>query len=56
MKEYRVDTFSNNKRTTYFENENEAIEYGKDQSKKGKVSFLLKHIIDNKYDVVSEIK
>lgn len=56
MKEYRVDTFNNNHTTNYFETEKEAIAYGKEQLKKGKVSFLLKHVIDGKYDVVSEIK
>ena len=55
MKEYCVDAFSNHE-THYFETEKEAIEYGKTQVKKGKVAFLLKHLIDNKYDVVSEIK
>lgn len=55
MKEYRVDTFSNHKKH-YFETEKEAVEYGKAQTEKGKVAFLLKHLIDDKYEVVSEIK
>lgn len=56
MKEYRVDTFSNNHEKHYFGTEKDAIEYGKAQAEKGKVAFILKHLIDNKYDVVSEIK
>lgn len=55
MKEYRVDTFGKHDKH-YFDTEKEAIEYGKAQTEKGKVAFLLKHLIDNKYDVVSEIK
>ena len=55
MKEYRVDTFSDHEKH-YFYTEKEAIEYGRTQVEKGKVAFLLKHLINNKYDVVSEIK
>lgn len=55
MKKYRVDTFSKHEKH-YFDTEREAIEYGKAQAEKGKVVFLLKHVLDSKYDVVSEIK
>lgn len=56
MKKYRVDTFSNNHEKHYFDTEKDAIKYGKTQAEKSKNVFLLKHVVDNKYDVVSKIK
>lgn len=57
MKKYRVDTFSKHEHEKhYFDSEKEAIEYGKKQAQNGKIAFLLEHVIDNKYDVVSKIK
>lgn len=52
---YRVDTFPSNKQR-FFNTEREAIEYGEAQVKHGGIAFLLKILIDNKYDVVREIK
>lgn len=54
---YRVDSFSDKKHNSfYFDSESEAVAYGKELSNKGSVVFLLEHVIDGKYDVVSEIK
>lgn len=54
MKEYRVDVFRDNKhKTTYFETEAEAIKYAERMSVYG-IAFLLKEIIDGKYDVIRE--
>lgn len=56
MKEYRVDTFHAGKHEKkYFDTEHEARIFGEKEAEKGKVTFLLKHIIDDKYDVVEEI-
>ena len=56
MKEYRIDTFHANKHEkNYFETEGEARAFGREKKEKGKVVFLLKHLIDDKYDVLEEI-
>ena len=55
MKKYRIDVFPKHKKY-YFDTETEAINYGLKQVLKGNIVFLLKHTIDNKYAVVSEIK
>ena len=56
-KPFRIDSFSDKKHnSSYFDSESEAVEYGKELSNKGSVVFLLEHVIDGKYDVVSEVK
>lgn len=56
-KPFRIDSFSDKKHnSSYFDSESEAVAYGKELSNKGSVVFLLKHVIDGKYDVVREIK
>lgn len=54
MKEYRVDTFMPHE-IEYFDEIKDALKYGKEKRDKGKVTFLLRHIADGKYDVVAEI-
>lgn len=56
-KKYRVDTFIGKEhRKTYFDSKEEALIFAGKEVARGKVVFLLKHIIDGKYDVVKEIK
>lgn len=56
-KKYRIDSFSDKKHDNfYFDSENDAICIGKELSNRGRVVFLLEHVIDGKYDVVREIK
>lgn len=55
-KEYRVDTFGKEHKKTYFDSREEALIFAGKETEKGKNVFLLKHIIDGKYDVVKEIK
>lgn len=59
MKEYRVQVFHNNtSNNAYFDNRDEAIIFGSKQLAKSNVTsvFLLKHVIDNKYDVEMQIQ
>lgn len=59
MKEYRVQIFHDNTSdNTYYENRDEAIIFGAKQLAKSKITaiFLLKHVIDNKYDVEMQIQ
>ena len=54
---YRVDSFAGNQHTEkYFYYVKEAEEYAKEEIDKGKIVFLLKYVIDGKYDVVKEIR
>lgn len=54
---FRIDCFSDKRHNSfYFDSESEAVSYGKKLSNKGKIVFLLKHLIDGKYEVVKEIK
>lgn len=56
-KEYRVDIFKNGEHQThYFESEKAARHFA--SSKKGEIGvmFLLKHLLDGKYDVMEELK
>lgn len=56
MKEYRVDVFSDKQiMTKYFDTEAEAVKYGERQSYYG-AAFLLKEVIDGKFDVLKELK
>lgn len=56
-KPFRIDSFSDKKHNSfYFDDEDEAIAYGRELTSKGKITFLLEHVIDGKYDVVREIK
>ena len=56
-KEYRVDTFNgSNHKKTYFDTEDSARAYGHDKVKRGFITFLLKEIIPNIYDVIEEIR
>lgn len=56
-KEYRVDTFSGKEhKKIYFDSKEEALIFSGKEAEKGKIVFLLKHIIDGKYDVVKEIR
>ena len=54
-KPFRIDSFSDKKHNSfYFDSESEAVAYGKELSTKGKVVFLLVHLVDGKNDVVRE--
>lgn len=54
MKEYRVDSFAAGKHITeYFDTEQEAR---KAADTENKICFLLKRVLDGKYDVVEELK
>lgn len=55
-KEYRVDTFGKEHKKTYFSEKDDALIFAGKESAKGKIVFLLKHIIDGKYNVVEEIR
>lgn len=56
-KEYRVDTFiGKSHKKNYFDGKEKALIFAGKESGKGKVVFLLRHIIDGKYDVVEEIR
>ena len=56
-KEYRVDTFiGKSHKKTYFDTKEDALIFAGKETGKGKIVFLLKHIIDGKYNVVEEIK
>lgn len=56
MKEYRIDIFINGtKEIRYFDNEKHARNAGHEAKRDGaRAVFLLKHCIDNKYEVVTE--
>ena len=56
MKKYRVDVFKNVYTKTYFDSKEDALQYGKEQAEKGNAVFLMKYLLDGKYDVVQEIK
>lgn len=55
MKEYRVDTFGRIHDRQFFNAEREAIAYAETEKKKGKITYLLKRIYDDTYDVVKAI-
>lgn len=55
-KEYRVDTFGKEHKKTYFAGKDDALIFAGKEAGKGKIAFLLKHVIDGKYDVVEEIR
>lgn len=56
-KEYRVDTFiGKSHKKNYFDGKEKALIFARKESAKGKIVFLLKHIIDGKYNVVEEIR
>lgn len=51
MKEYRVDVFNGGSHTKhFFDTEADARTFG--NSQKNKIVFLLKYLIDDKYDVL----
>lgn len=51
MNEYRVDVFNGGLHTKhFFDTEADARTFG--QNQKNKIVFLLKHLIDDKYDVL----
>ena len=59
MNEYRVQVFHDNTSSnTYFDTRDEAITWGAEQLSKISVIavFLLKHLIDDKYDVEMQIQ
>lgn len=61
MKEYRIEVFYNdgaNNESFYIGSRDEAIIFGTKQLSKSntKSVFLLRHIIDNKYDVEMQIQ
>ena len=59
MKKYRITVFHDHTQTeTYFDNKDEALDFGRIQSKKQNTTavFLLSHLIDNKYDVEMQIQ
>lgn len=56
-KEYRVDTFiGKSHKKNYFDEKEKALIFAGKESAKGKNVFLLKHIIDGKYNLVEKIK
>lgn len=58
LSKYKITTFLISDGTeTYFDSKEEAIEYGKEQVKTGKVAFLLERVTDNnRYIVIAEIR
>ena len=55
-KEFRIDSFHDKShKIFYFDTKKEAVSYGK-KLRKGNIVFLLRHVIDGKYEVVQEIK
>ena len=54
MKEYRVDVFPNHEKH-YFDSKEEALQFGKEQAEKEKLVFLMKYMLNDKYDVVQLI-
>ena len=57
MKPYRVDTFYGKTHIKiFFDFEKDALSYGKLKAKEGRITFLLRHVCDGKYDVVREIQ
>lgn len=56
-KKYRVDTFTGKEhKKNYFDTKHDALIFAGKEVAKGKIVFLLKHIIDGKYNVMKEIK
>lgn len=55
MKKYRVDVFQNVYTKTYFDSKEEALQFSKEQAEKGKLVFLMKYMLNDKYDVVQLI-
>lgn len=54
---YRVDTFTGKEhKKNYFDTKHDALIFAGKEVARGKIVFLLKHIINGKYDVVEEIK
>ena len=57
MKQYRVDTFFGKEHLKhFFENRDDALIFAGKEAEKGKIVFLLEHVIDGKYDVVKQIQ
>lgn len=57
MKEYRIDAFfKEGHEKKYFDSREEALIFAGKEVVKGKRVFLLRHIVDGKYDVEKEIK
>lgn len=52
---YRVDIFPGNYER-FFDNEQDAVDFGKSEAAKGKVAFLLEHALDGVYSVEREIR
>lgn len=54
---YRVDTFTGKEhKKNYFDTKHDALIFAGKEAAREKHVFLLKHIINGKYDVVEEIK
>lgn len=52
---YRIDAWgkgSNTEITAYFDHEEEALSFGKLLQKSGMAAFLLRYVLDGKYEVV----
>lgn len=52
---YRVDAWGKGNQTeitAYFEHENEAVSFGKLLQQSGMAAFLLRYVLDGKYEVV----
>ena len=57
LPEYKVTTFLITDGTeTFFNSKEEAVKFGKEQVKTGRIAFLLERVIDNKYEVIAEIR
>lgn len=55
-KEYRIDTFGKEHNSTFFDTKQDALDFAKSEVEKGKITFLLEHVIDGVYDVMEEIR
>ena len=54
---YRVDIFiGKDHQRNFFENRDDALIFAGKEVAKGKIVFLLEHIVDDKYDVVKQIQ
>lgn len=57
MKQYRVDTFAGKDlRETFFDSIDDALIFAGKEVAKGKIVFLLEHVIDGIYDIVKQIQ
>lgn len=57
MKEFRIDVFGNRTPVSmYFDNQEDAESCGSKKAHGANLVILLRRVVDNKYDVVKEIR